>query len=289
MIAFSGPSLDRAPAERGREGWVDARRADPRARAVLIGEGGVWIDDGRLVLAPPDGSEVFLGLADGIPLFAVDTGAAQPARGHAAGLRAAATELSQPEAALAAYAASLLGWHRRHRFCANCGAPTGVADGGHERHCPACEAHHFPRTDPVVIVRVVDGRGRLLLGNQSRWEEGRYSLLAGFVEPGETLEDAVRREVAEESAVQVGAVSYVASQPWPFPSSLMLGFQALAERGEPLADGVELTDVRWFERAEVAEAAAGRGALRLPPPYSIARRLIDAWLGQGVRRSGRSG
>ena len=139
---------------------------------MLIGEGGVWIDDGRLVLAPPHGSEVFLGLADGMPLFAVDTGAAEPARGHAAGLRAAATELSQPEAALAAYAASLLDWHRRHRFCANCGAPTAVADGGHERRCPACEAHHFPRTDPVVIVRVLDGRGRLLLGNQSRWERG---------------------------------------------------------------------------------------------------------------------
>ena len=278
MIAFSGPALDRAAAERGHEGWVDERRADPRARAVVIGEDGVWIDDGRLVLASPDGSEVFLGLADGMPLFALDAEAAEPARGHAAGLREAISKLSQAEAALAAYAASLLSWHRRHRFCANCGAPTAVADGGHERVCPACGAHHFPRTDPVVIMRVLDGAGRLLLGSQTRWEEGRYSLLAGFVEPGETLEDAVRREVEEESGVVVGGVTYVASQPWPFPSSLMLGFEALAERGEPLADGVELTDVRFFERAEVAEAAAGRGPLTLPPAYSIARRLIDAWL-----------
>ena len=278
MIAFTGPGLDRAPAQRGREGWVEARRADPRARAVLVGDRGVWIEDGHLVLAPPDGSDVFLGLADGAPLFAVDTAAGESGSGRAAGLREAASELPEREAALAAYAASLLAWHRRHHFCANCGAPTAVADGGHERRCPTCEAHHFPRTDPVVIVRVLDGRGRLLLGNQTRWEEGRYSLLAGFVEPGETLEDAVRREVAEESGVEVGSVSYVASQPWPFPSSLMMGFQALAQRGEPLADGVELADVRFFERAEVAEAAAGRGPLRLPPGYSIARRLIDAWL-----------
>jgi NAD+ diphosphatase len=141
-------------------------------------------------------------------------------------------------------------------------------------------------------VRAVDGSDRLLLGRSPRWAEGRYSLLAGFVEPGETLEEAVRREVLEESGVVLGAVSYVASQPWPFPSSLMLGFHALAERGEPTADGVELEDVRWFERGEVAEAAGGRGAVALSPPYSIARRLIDVWLAQDGAEgdlSGRSG
>ena len=182
------------------------------------------------------------------------------------------------EAALAAYAGSLLAWHRRHRFCANCGAPTEPRDAGHERHCPACDAHHFPRTDPVVIVRVTDARDRLLLGRQARWPEGRFSLLAGYVEPGETLEDAVRREVAEESGVELGDVSYIASQPWPFPSSLMLGFSAVAVGGEPAPGDDELAEVRWFEREEVERAARGEGSLALAPPYSIARRLIDAWL-----------
>lgn len=281
MIVFSGADLDRAPAERAAPGWLTERRADPRAAAVQLSDRGVWIDDGRLLLAAPDGSEVFLGLADGRPLFAADVTGAEPADGHPAGLREAATELRADEAALAAYAASLLSWHRRHRFCANCGASTETVDAGHERRCPRCSAHHFPRTDPVVIVRVVDGRNRVLLGRSPSWTPGRYSVLAGFVEPGETLEDAVRREVLEESGVEVGGVSYVASQPWPFPSSLMLGFHAVAERGRPVADGDELEDVRWFDRAEVEQAAAGRGELVLSPRYSISRRLLDDWLGAG--------
>jgi NAD+ diphosphatase len=132
------------------------------------------------------------------------------------------------------------------------------------RHCPACRTVHFPRTDPVVIVRVTDGQARLLLGHQERWPKGRSSLLAGYVEPGETLEAAVRREELEEAAVDVREVSYLASQPWPFPSSLMLGFGAQAEGREPHADGVELTDVRWFEREQVEAAAAGRGEILLP-------------------------
>jgi NAD+ diphosphatase len=196
-----------------------------------------------------------------------------------------AGELPAEDAALAAYAASLLSWHRRHRFCANCGQPTDSGDGGHERTCAACGAHHFPRTDPVVIVRVTDGE-RLLLGRQARWPQGRYSVLAGYVEPGETLEDAVRREVLEESRVGVRDVAYVASQPWPFPSSLMLGFHAVSDDAEPHADDHELIEVRWFSPAEVEDAAAERGAVFLPPRYSIARRMIDGWL---ASRSGRSG
>ena len=289
MIAFSGVEIDRAPDERRDPNWLSARRADPRARALQLGDRGVWIDNGRLLLAAPDGSEVFLGLADKTPLFATDVSADEPAAGHPAGLREAATELPVDEAALAAYAASLLSWHRRHGFCANCGAPTEVVDAGHERRCPNCEAHHFPRTDPVVIVRVTDGLDQILLGRSPRWPAGRYSLLAGFVEPGETLEAAVRREIREESEIEVSEVGYVASQPWPFPSSLMLGFQALARAGEPRPDGRELEDVRWFERSEVEDAAAGRGEILLSPPYSIARRLIDGWLAAGAQRSGRSG
>jgi NAD+ diphosphatase len=280
VIVFSGAELDRAPGARARPEWLAAKRADPSARALQLSERGVWVDDGRLLLAPPDGSELFLGLAEGAPLFAADVTGAEPEAGQPAGLREAATELPAAEAALAAYAASLLSWHRRHRFCANCGAPTELADAGHERHCPRCGAHHFPRTDPVVIVRVVDGHDRLLLGRSPRWPAGRYSLLAGFVEPGETLEDAVKREVLEESGVEVGGVTYVASQPWPFPSSLMLGFHALAEGGDPRPDRDELEDVRWFERGEVEQAAAGDGPVQLSPPYSIARRLIDGWLAE---------
>jgi NAD+ diphosphatase len=293
VIVFSGSGLDRAPHERADPEWLAARRADPSARSVQLSERGVWMDDGHLLLAGADGSEVFLGLGGGTPLFATDVAGAEPRSGHPAGLREAAVELPAEEAALAAYAAALLSWHRRHRFCANCGAPTEVVDAGHERHCPRCDAHHFPRTDPVVIVRVIDARAeRLLLGRSPRWPQGRYSVLAGFVEPGETLEEAVRREVREESGIELGGVSYVASQPWPFPSSLMLGFQAVAERGEPQADGQELEDVRWFERSAVLEAAQGRGPLRLSPPYSISRRLIDGWLAGPAgpqERSGRSG
>jgi NAD+ diphosphatase len=277
-LVFAGAFLDRAPAERRRPGWLEARRADPRARALVLSERGLWLEDGRLMLVPPNGESVFLGLAGERPLFAQDAGDTEPERGRPAGLREAATELPAEEAALAAYAGSLLAWHRRHRFCANCGAPTRHADAGHERHCPSCDAHHFPRTDPVVIVRVVDGE-RLLLGRQARWPERRFSVLAGFVEPGETLEEAVRREVREESGVEVGEAGYVASQPWPFPSSLMIGFHAIAAGGEPGPGDGELSEVRWFGRDEVEAAVAGAGDLMLPPPYSISRRLIDGWLG----------
>ena len=280
MIVFSGAALDRAAGLRRRPEWIEEQRADPRARAVLMSERGVWVDGGRLLLEAPRPEAVFLGLIDGAPLFADDLGTAEPGRGRPAGLREAATELAAGEAALAAYAGSLLAWHRRHRFCANCGAPTEPRDGGHERFCPACEAHHFPRTDPVVIVRVSDGADALLLGRQARWPEGRFSLLAGFVEPGETLEEAVRREVLEESGVVLRSVRYLASQPWPFPSSLMLGFSALAERGDPVPGDDELAEVGWFGRDELERAARGEGPLLLSPPYSIARRLIDAWLAE---------
>jgi NAD+ diphosphatase len=277
-IVFAGAPLERAPLERRRPDWLAARRSDGAARSLVLSERGLWIEDGHLVLVPPNGDSVFLGLSGERPLFAQDAGDAEPRRGRPAGLREAATELPAEEAAIAAYAGSLLAWHRRHRFCANCGKPTQHADGGHERHCETCDAHHFPRTDPVVIVRVVDGE-QLLLGRQASWPEGRFSVLAGFVEPGETLEEAVRREVREESSVEVGEVGYVASQPWPFPSSLMIGFHAVANGGaEPRPRDGELSEVRWFGRAEVESAAAGSAGVRLPPPYSISRRLIDGWL-----------
>jgi NAD+ diphosphatase len=277
-LAFSGGALERAAVERRDAAWLAQQRAQAGAESLVLSERGLWVEDGRLLLVPPNDDSIFLGLAGDRPLFATDAALGEPHRGHPAGLREAATELPAEEAALGAYAASLVSWHRRHRFCANCGAPTESVDGGHERRCPACDAHHFPRTDPVVIVRVVDASDRLLLGRQASWPAGRFSVLAGFVEPGETLEEAVRREVLEESGVVVGPAAYVASQPWPFPSSLMIGFNALATGGEPRPGDGELQEVRWFRREEVRAATEGRGEVMLSPPYSISRRLIDGWL-----------
>ncbi len=197
---------------------------------------------------------------------------------RAIGLRAAAATLPHADAGLAAHAAALVNWHRRHRHCSVCGAPTEIADGGIVRRCPSCGTDHHPRTDPVVIMLVTDG-DRVLLGRQPTWPRGRYSALAGFVEPGESLEEAVAREVREEAGVEVGPPEYVASQPWPFPSSLMLGFTAPWVSGEPRRIDEELEDVRWFSRADVAAAVEEReGPLGVPPRFAIARRLIEEWL-----------
>jgi NAD+ diphosphatase len=277
-MAFTGAELDRAARRRRDPAWLATRRADPEARSVVLSEAGLWVEDGHLLLVAPDADAVFLGLNGRRAIFAGDATGAEPERGRPAGLREAATDLPAAEAALGAYAASLVSWHRRHRFCAHCGAPSEPRDGGHQRDCPSCGASHFPRTDPVVIVRVTDGGDRLLLGRQARWPPGRFSVLAGFVEPGETLEEAVRREVLEESGIAVDEVAYVASQPWPFPSSLMIGFSARATAGHPEPCDEELAEVRWFEREEVEAAATGATAVELSPRYSISRRLIDEWL-----------
>jgi NAD+ diphosphatase len=209
----------------------------------------------------------------------VDLGDREPPPGTTAvGLRDAAALLSHGEGGLVAQATGLVNWHRRHPRCAVCGAETEVAEAGYLRRCPNCGAMHHPRTDPVVIMLVVD-RDRALLGRQARWPPGRYSALAGFVEPGESLEEAVAREVREESGVEVRSPRYVSSQPWPFPSSLMLGFVAEYAGGEPATRDHELEDVRWFSREELLEIRAGRrDGLHMPPPIAIARRLIDGWL-----------
>ena len=192
------------------------------------------------------------------------------------GLRESGAELPRSEGGLAAYLTSLLQWHRRHRFCANCGTVTTIVQAGHARRCPYCGASHFPRTDPVVIM-LIEHAGQLLLGRRTGWPENRYSVLAGFVSPGESLVEAVIREVREESGIEVHDPTFVTSQPWPFPSQLMLGFEARADGGEPVARDGELEDVGWFPLPVIRAALLERGPLRLPPPISIARFLIERW------------
>jgi NAD+ diphosphatase len=282
---FAGGALDRAGARRADPAWLAERTADAGARAVVATRSGVLASDGAPARVPlgalaADTELVLLGVDPaGTALFAADPGdddaavALEPgAQLH--GLRDLAPALGQADGGLLAQAVGLLNWHRRHRFCANCGASTDPAQAGHVRVCPRCGAEHHPRTDPVVIMLVTDG-DRALLGRQRTWPPGRFSALAGFVEPGESLEEAVAREVLEESGVHVGEVRYRSSQPWPFPTSLMLGFTAGWAGGEPEVRDGELEAVGWFERADLAA-----GTVMLPPPQAIARRLIDGWLAE---------
>jgi NAD+ diphosphatase len=272
-VTFAGGAIDRAADRRADEAWIAAARNDPRTRAVLVGRGGVALAGETVRLAALEGDGYFLGLAsDGAPLFA----ATAPEGDELTGLREAAGLLSHADAGLVAYAAALTHWHDMHRFCGVCGEPTDPHEGGHSRRCANGHVHH-PRTDPVVIMLVSDG-DRLLLGRRPPWPAGRYSCLAGFVEPGESLEAAVAREVLEESGVVVGEVAYRLSQPWPFPLSLMLGFEARYVSGDARVVDEELEQVAWFSREEI-----DAGSPLLPPRFTIARRLIDDWLAGGSR------
>jgi NAD+ diphosphatase len=223
-----------------------------------------------------------LGLVGERALFAADLSHREepPALPGArfADLRSVGPLLAREEGGLLAYARGLMHWHQRHRFCGVCGSPTESREAGHMRRCtnPACAAEHHPRTDPAVIMRV-EHQGRILLGRQKQWPVGMHSVLAGFVEPGESLEDAVVREVLEETGVAVGNVRYHSSQPWPFPSSLMLGFFASAAPGSAVRVGGELEDARWFTRAQVTS-----GEALAPPSQSISWRLIESWLNGAV-------
>jgi NAD+ diphosphatase len=271
-VTFAGGALDRAADRRGDEAWIAAARNDPRARGVLVAPGGVVLAGEAPRLAAVDGlgdaDGHFLGIAQGgTPLFVLPA----PPGAELTGLREAAAVLSQADAGLVAYAAALAHWHDAHAYCGVCGERTETREGGHSRRCPNGHVHH-PRTDPVVIMLVSDA-DRLLLGRRPPWPAGRYSCLAGFVEPGEPLEGAVAREVLEEAGVTVGAVAYRLSQPWPFPLSLMLGFEAAYAGGEARVADAELEDVAWFTREQIAG-----GEPLLPPRFTIARRLIDGWL-----------
>lgn len=229
---------------------------------------------------PPDAMRLFLGFdAEGRPCFAVDRELVAGAEHRVTHLREISSRLPAGPSGLFVHAIGLMNWHARHRFCPNCGIETEVIAAGHVRRCPACEAQQFPRSDPAVIMLVVDDSDRALLGRAPAWPEGRFSTLAGFVEPGESLEQAVIREVFEEVGVVVDDVTYEGSQPWPFPSSLMVGFVAHAATSDIKIDPEEIAEARWLSRAELVEAGR-RGEILMPGSISIARWLIERWFGE---------
>lgn len=295
-IPFSGSGLDRAHVERRDPDWLKNRLEDEHSRFLPVWNLEMlvrteeprklaWARSALRQSADPGAPPILLGLRDGVAHFAVDIShlgdpADELGLGNTAGfedLRAMGSLIPSGEAALAAQARGLVEWHARSRYCAACSSATIPEQGGGLRRCPQCALEHFPRTDPVVIAVVVRGE-RCLLGRSPGWPATMYSALAGFVEPGENLEEALRREVQEEAGIRVGAVHYVASQPWPFPGSLMIGCLAQAESDEITVDAVELEAARWFTREEVVAALdAPTAELILPPPVAIAHHLVRRW------------
>src|SRR5712672_495563 len=298
IYCFAGNPLDRVSQRRQDAGWVASLLEDPETRLLPLHDlkphvrhasavALAWQNVGPWRSLVDDGSTlILLGIREGRAYFALDATPAEiPADGDTVAMdaRSVAPMIDGGEAAILAEARSLIDWHARHRFCAQCGTPSVVASGGWVRHCPNCKAHHFPRVDPVVIMLAVKGE-RCLLGRGHRRPGARFSCLAGFMEPGETLEEAVRREVLEESGIRVGRVKYLACQPWPFPSSLMMGFLCEGLTEEITVDPEELAEARWFEREEiramVARAATGPDDLTqvsVPGPVAIAHQLCRRW------------
>lgn len=306
-VTFGSSGLDRAAHLRNK---VDDLRSDPAARAIVFWRGKVLVtDEDRAALRVPldhpvfaDVGQValFLGLDGKCPVFAVNLDHWSPPLPEAdqmqafldpteqrhplidgaafCELRAIMTQLTRRDAELAATGKSVLSWHDSHQYCSNCGVESEAADAGWRRACPACQTSHFPRTDPVVIMLILSG-DNVLVGRSPGWPEGMYSLLAGFVEPGETLEAAVRREVFEEAGVTVGQVTYLSSQPWAFPSSLMIGCMGHATTTAITLDPNELEDARWISRAEMARASRGEHPHIKPARQgAIAHFLLENWL-----------
>src|SRR6202451_73691 len=287
---FAGPYLDRAAHLRQDPAWFAAALADERSRAIpvwnlrnLIAEGNApraaYLELSRVPLERRNGADlILLGRFGDTNFFTYEIESIEPPPllpgTRFEDLRLVASLLPIDEAGLLGYARAIVSWRRRHRFCGMCGAETVSAKSGHVLVCsdPTCRNEEFPRIDPAIIVLVSDGV-RALLGRQASWPVGRYSTIAGFVEPGESLEDAVVREVAEETGVAVHGIQYHSSQPWPFPASLMVGFEARCAPDAAIAVGGELEDARWFTRTEINAGAAG-----LPPSHSISYRLISNWL-----------
>jgi len=280
---FTGGTLDRADRVRHEPALLRAAEADPRARLIVLRGLDPELDaDDRLVWTTLDaasGERLFLGFDQGIPAFAPAPAPGQRfASTRSPALFAMLDRFRAGDAALYATARALVDWHSRHGFCAVCATPTAIFRAGWGRSCPHCHAEHFPRVDPVVIM-LAERDDKVLLGRQPPWPAGRYSALAGFLEVGESIEEAVRRETFEEAGIHVGAVRYVASQPWPFPSSLMIACIGVAENDDIAIDVHELEDARWFSRDEVRLALARDPAAPFgaPPPYAIAHTLLAAW------------
>lgn len=300
MIPFSGSPLDRASEKRTDTAWVDAMRRDSssfilpvwRLQPFLLGQEKGPLEAGFVKpglcesLAAQDAACVLLGLENGKALFALDiSGANDPqTEGPLAGLgvfrdmRAAAPLLPAKDVAILGQAKAMIDWHQRHGFCARCGARTQFAEAGYKRACPECNAEHFPRTDPVVIM-LATHEDACLIGRGKQFPRGMYSALAGFIEPGETIEEAVRRELHEEAGVVVDKVTYFATQPWPFPSSLMIGCFAEARSREIKVDENELAEARWLERSVAKALINGERVegLWVPPSIAIAHHLIKAF------------
>ena len=301
---FAGNPLDRSDVQRRNQLWLDEQAANPQSRFLPLWQLNVllhgasetrlgWLSPTeieRLTIDPPP---VFLGVLQDVAYFAIDMSQLGDPH-HELNLhdawrfeeaRSAATQLSPAEAGILAQSRAQIDWHRRHQFCSVCGQRTTQGRGGQVRQCPVCKSEHFPRTDPVAIMLVIDGE-RCLLG-QSRGRlsrTGMYSALAGFIDQGESIEEAVRREVQEEAGIEVGEVRYHSSQPWPFPSSLMIGCHATALTTDIHKDDEEMTDVRWFSRDDVLLALQeAHPHLRVPAPIAIAHHLIRAWAEGEVR------
>jgi len=312
QVTFGGSGLDRAGEVRGNPQALAEMAADPAARTIVFWRGKPLISseaptglirlglDHKALRDAPE-PPILLGREDGAPVFAVDLSSWTPENldeTHLGGftdpseqrhpslpdwmvfaeLRRVMTWLTPRDAELAASGKAVYGWHQSHRFCARCGVETEMTQGGWQRSCPDCGASHFPRTDPVVIMLITHGNS-VLVGRSPGWPQGMYSLLAGFIEPGETMEAAVRREVFEEAGVRVGDVGYLASQPWPFPASLMLGCWGHATSTDITIDPVEIEDARWITREDMMTISQGLHPEVLPARKgAIAHFLIERWL-----------
>jgi NAD+ diphosphatase len=288
-LALSRGTVDRVTERRADRAWQDAAWADPGSRVLVVSRGQALarLDDDRaaLVFVPPGdapaGTRFLLGQdADGVVYFGVSADLpAAPDGARPASLREVGTLLGDRDAGLLTHAVALANWHDTHTHCPLDGTPTVPDPGGHSTRCPRDGSEHFPRTDPAVIMLITDPDDRCLLARNAAWPGRRVSILAGFVDPGESAEQAVVREVAEETRLKVTNVRYVGSQPWPMPRSLMLGFRADAPACQDIVvDAHEIVEARWFSRDELRAAVRGR-EIALPPPVSIARRIIESWFG----------
>jgi NAD+ diphosphatase len=288
-LALARATVDRAAERRTDQAWLAAAWSSPQVQVVRTWQGAAAVVGDPPALAvdvvPEVGLErrFFLGVDGDRSFFSVELDESDTDESFRS-LRDVGLLLGARDAGLLVNAVALANWHATHTNCPRCGAGTRVASAGHVRVCGVDGSEHYPRTDPAVIMAVIDANDRLLIGRQAAWPEGRFSTLAGFVEPGESLEQAVRREVREEVGVEIGDVDYLGSQPWPFPSSLMLGFVARARTVEIDRGDGEIAEARWFTRDALRDDVRS-GRVLLSPPVSIARRLIEHWYGEPITES----